>query len=84
MDYRVYSDSGKGYKYINTYDLVDTIFLLDTVILEENTKSKILVIWHDYAMNCDSPFYLYTGNQEDYINFKNNLFKDDEVKLVKI
>ena len=84
MDYRVYKDSGKGYKHIGTYDLVDTIFLLDMAILEQKTNSKILVIWHDYAMDCDFPFYLYSGNEQDYINFKDNLFKDDEVKLVKM
>lgn len=38
MDYKIYTDKGKGYEYINTYDLVDTIFFLDTVILEQNTK----------------------------------------------
>ena len=77
--YRLYIDSVKGYKHLGTYDAEQTIKSLDELILEKNCHEKILAIEQNMEDNMDFPVFLYLGNQEEYINFRNYL-EDTTIK----
>lgn len=44
MDYRIYVDGTGGYYNLGTYNKDETLICLDWLILEEQTKQKILAI----------------------------------------
>ena len=77
--YRLYIDGIKGYKHLGTYDAEQTIKSLDNLILEKNCPEKILAIEQNVEDNMDFPVFLYLGNQEEYMNFRNYL-EDTTIK----
>ena len=71
MLYKTYLDTNRGYEDLGTYNIKDTLEILDTLILEEQTKDKILVIEKNKELNQDTPIFLHLGNTEEYQEFKN-------------
>lgn len=78
MGYKVYIEGEKGYIFNGKYSIDDLIFLLDELILKNENPIRILVIQHDILNNCDSPFYLFSGNQLEYLAFKKIISKEPE------
>ena len=84
MDYRIYVDGTGGYYNLGTYNKDETLICLDWLILEEQTKQKILAIECNYEDNIEFPVFLYLGKQADYDDFKNYLNnEDEEVRVTK-
>lgn len=76
INYRIYINSRGEYSCLGIYNSGETITCLDYMILEKQVTNKILVIEQDN--DSDFPVFLYLGNQEDYIEFKDyiNLKKE--------
>lgn len=70
MKYRIYVNGSGGYYNLGTYDPDETIFCLDWLILEEQTREKVLAIECNTEDNIEFPVFLYTGNIADYDDFK--------------
>ena len=84
MEYKVYVREEMGYT-LKCKGSIEKLFLvLDELIFEDSTDNRILVVRHDFVMDCDEPFYMYTGDEYDYIEFKNNNAPGNEKQLVKI
>lgn len=73
MNYRMYLNGTKGYEILGTYDLKETMCTLDRLILEKKIKRKILVIEHNVKEDSDYPVFLFWGEKEEYLDFKENL-----------
>lgn len=80
MIYKVYVKGLKGYESKGCYSEDDLFFLLDELILNNNITGMILVIQHDIDQDMDSPFYLFTGNNLEYITFK-EIFSNSNKEL---
>lgn len=84
MDYRIYIDGTGSYYNLGTYNKDETLICLDWLILEEQTKQKILAIECNYEDNIEFPVFFYSGKQADYDDFKNYLNNEDkEVRVTK-
>lgn len=83
MEYRLYVDGTGGYYDLGTYNKDETIYCLDWLILEEQTKQKILAIECNKEDNIEFPVFLYLGKQEDYDEFKRYLNNENEVRVTK-
>ena len=84
MDYRIYVDGTNGYYNLGTYNKEETICCLDWLILEQQTKERILAIECNYEDNMEFPVFLYLGREKDYDDFKRYLNNDDkEVRVTK-
>ena len=83
MEYRIYVNGVKGYYNLGTYTKEETIYCLDWLILEEQTKEKILAIECDKENNIEFPVFLYLGEQADYDDFKRYLNNENEVRITK-
>lgn len=70
MKYRIYVDGTNGYYNLGTYDVDETIFCLDWLILKQKTKEKILAIECNLENNSEFPVFLYLGKMADYDDFK--------------
>lgn len=70
MLYRTYLETNKGYKALGTYNIKDTLEILDNLIIEEQTNRKILVIEENKKLNQDTLVFLHLGNKEEYQEFK--------------
>ena len=70
MKYRIYVDGTNGYYNLGTHEQNETIFCLDWLILEEQTKEKVLAIECNTEDNIEFPVFLYMGNISDYDDFK--------------
>lgn len=66
-----------GYKPIGVFTLTHTIEILEGMILNGCVYEKILVIEKSKLGDC--PVLLYTGNIEDFLEFK-KVFSDAKVK----
>ena len=83
MEYRIYVDGTRGYYNLGTYNKEETIHCLDWLILEQQTKEKILAIECNREDNIEFPVFLYLGKQADYDDFKRYLNNENEVRVTK-
>lgn len=83
MKYRLYVSGTNGYYNLGTYGPDETIFCLDWLILEQQTREKILAIECDEKNNIEFPAFLYLGNLADYDDFKRYINNQDEVRITK-
>lgn len=83
INYRVYVSSRREYHYFGTYNPEETIVFLDYMILEKQTKNKILAIECDTVNNSEFPIFLYLGKQEEYDEFKEYLNVRKEIEFQK-
>lgn len=66
--YKIYIEGNRGYEGPEYVDTLSNLFkVLDEIVVPDIIR-KILVIEH--SNECDSVFYLYTGNYDDYVIFK--------------
>lgn len=70
MHYRVYAEDVRGYILKGNFVLDDLFFMLDELIIGNNANKKILVIEHDDELNSDTPYFLYDGDINYYLDFK--------------
>lgn len=73
MNYRTYLDGLKGYETLGTYNEEETVFILDHLILEKEINRKVLVIEENTKENWDNPVFLYLGNKQEYLEFRESL-----------
>lgn len=78
MNYRLYVNGANGYYNLGTYNADEAVECLDWLILEENTKERILAIECNLEDNIEFPVFLYFGKQEEYTKFKEYLLLDDK------
>lgn len=66
-EYIVYAYTNKGYQLIASTNIEGMFRCMDILI---NIYNRILVIEHSFDYDYEFPFFLYSGNEERYINFK--------------
>lgn len=72
--YKIYNHGKKGYKLECQVTNIDDLFIvLDMLILEDNATC-IFVIKKNILERTEEPMYIFTGNIEDYIDYKDNYY----------
>ena len=70
--YRIYKTENGGYEKIYSNLTEEQMYRRMDSLVSAYDSGKILVIGHDYDQNFDFPAYLHTGDNERYLEFKNN------------
>lgn len=79
--YRVYIETQFGYELKGIFKLEKVMNILDNHIINERKQTKALVI--EISKECEYPFYLYAGNYQDYLKFKEQVNENYNEKILK-
>lgn len=78
MKYKIYVNGSAGLYDLGEYTKEETEYCLNWLIVEEQTKEKILVIEHNYQDNIEFPVFVYYGKEQEYIDFISYLNSDEK------
>lgn len=82
MIYRIYVNGNNDYYDLGTYTVEQTISNLNWLILEQQTKEKVLVIECNIEDYIEFPVFIYNNKKEDYQKFKNYLLDNNKSEKV--
>lgn len=81
MIYRVYQEIDYRYEKVGDNLSYSQMLEMLDVLISEDDNNKILVIEHDVELDIDNPAFLYTGNYESYLKYRD--LEDNPKKLMR-